>query len=357
MPSLRLLRLGPVSGLHSQILYHALARSVSKGGPNSLAILSPTEPYVSVGFHRDVASEVDLEFCRARGIPVYRREVGGGPVYLDGNQVFFQLAVHHRDAPPTVERCYASWLRPVLETYRALGVPAEISSMSDLTVEGRKLSGTAMARIEDATVLVGNIILDFDHATMARVLRVPDAAFRAEVEKRMRASVSSLRAELGRLVSHETVEDELVRQFERALGVELVQGELREPEQQLLRQTERWFLSPRWRRARAGKPSAVRRVKIRGGLHVLLATSGAGRRGQLRAMVAAEGGCIARLQFSGRAGDRPAGLQQLEAALAGRAFTVSEIERAIAAQDGLADPAALAAARTCLLQAAAQVLD
>lgn len=93
---LRLLDLGGVSGVRSQAVYHALCDSVTGGGPDTLAIMYPTNPYVSVGFHRDLDAEIDTAFCAARGLPVYRRRVGGGTVYLDADQVFFQLILHER---------------------------------------------------------------------------------------------------------------------------------------------------------------------------------------------------------------------------------------------------------------------
>jgi lipoate-protein ligase A len=80
-----LYNLGQVSWQESQLLYHALA----KLGQESLCLLSPATPYVCIGFHQDVAQEVDLEFCRTNNIPVFRREVGGGAVFMDGNQLFF----------------------------------------------------------------------------------------------------------------------------------------------------------------------------------------------------------------------------------------------------------------------------
>jgi len=73
-----LYNLGKVPWEESQLLYHALA----KLGRESLCLLSPATPYVCIGFHQDVSQEVDLEFCLTHGIPVFRREVGGGAVFL-----------------------------------------------------------------------------------------------------------------------------------------------------------------------------------------------------------------------------------------------------------------------------------
>ncbi|MHB8621411.1 MAG: lipoate--protein ligase family protein, partial [Chloroflexota bacterium] len=267
------------------------------------------------------------------------------------------MAVHQRDSAGSVERCYAAWLRPAVETYRAFGVPAEISSVNDISVQGRKLSGTGMAQIEDAIVLVGNILLDFDYATMARVLKAPDEAFRSEVEARMRENVSSLAGELGRAVPRQAVESELIRQFGLALGVELVPGSFSPAEDALLRETDAWFLARRSRQGRTAAGPPVRRVKIRGGVHVLAAASSRDRRARLHAIVCAREGHIDSVLFRGRSGDRVPALRPLEEVLAGCSLSPDAIDRAIAARVGRIDPRIAASARTCLLRAAAQRLD
>ena len=91
---MKLYRLGHVPWEQSQLVYHALPRL----GMEGLILLSPASPYVCIGYHQDVNQEVDLDYCQENGIPVFRREVGGGAVYLDGRQLFYQLVVN-RDHP------------------------------------------------------------------------------------------------------------------------------------------------------------------------------------------------------------------------------------------------------------------
>ena len=80
---MKLYRLETVSWQDSQLLYHALPRL----GREGLILLSPGSPYVCIGYHQDAAQEVDMEYCREHNIPVFRREVGGGAVYLDGKAI------------------------------------------------------------------------------------------------------------------------------------------------------------------------------------------------------------------------------------------------------------------------------
>ncbi|MEO8462228.1 MAG: biotin/lipoate A/B protein ligase family protein [Chloroflexota bacterium] len=267
---LRLLDLGGVPGVRSQAVYHALCDSVTEGGPDTLAIMYPTNPYVSVGFHRDLETEIDTGFCASRDLPVYRRRVGGGTVYLDRDQVFFQLIVHERHARMSVERAYGTFLEPAASAYRTLGVAAARMGVNDLAIDGRKLSGTGMASIGDAVVFVGNIICDLDHAAMAGILRLPDATAAAWVEASMRRWVTSIRGELGATPDYATVAAALGAAYEAWAGEPLEPGALSAREIELIEeieirlQSKEWLRRDEYERA-VGHASPVRRVKIRAG--------------------------------------------------------------------------------------------
>ncbi|MFN2118895.1 MAG: lipoyl protein ligase domain-containing protein, partial [Anaerolineales bacterium] len=81
--------LDKISWQHSQGLYHAAAHL----GREALFVLRPSTPYICIGYHQDAEQEIDLDYSGSHQIPVFRREVGGGSVYLDGGQLFYQLVL------------------------------------------------------------------------------------------------------------------------------------------------------------------------------------------------------------------------------------------------------------------------
>ncbi len=213
-----LYNLGRVPWEESQLIYHALALM----GRESLVILSPASPYVCIGYHQNVNHEVDVDYCRRNDVPLFRREVGGGAVYLDGNQLFFQIILSKSNpaVPQSRNRFYEKFLQPAIDVYRRIGIAAEYKPVNDIIVADRKISGTGAGEIGDSIAFVGNLILDFDYAMMARVLNVPDEKFRDKVRKSIEENLTTIRRELedADRWDEQRLSDLLLEEFDRLLG-------------------------------------------------------------------------------------------------------------------------------------------
>jgi lipoate-protein ligase A len=266
---MELFNLGKIPWEESQLLYHALARL----GRESLCLVSPATPYVCIGFHQDAEQEVDLEFCDANKIPVFRREVGGGAVFLDGNQLFFQL-IFRRDnpiAPKRINAFYKKFLQPVIEVHRRIGIEARYKPINDLVIENRKMSGTGAGEIGDSIVFVGNLILDFDYVMMSRVLKTPDEKFRDKVRKTIEENLSTIRRELGQHQANQYDEQALnnmmVEEFEKLLGP-LKPVKKNDGLMAKMKALQESMLNDAWL-FQKGKRVAGRVVKVRLGLNIV----------------------------------------------------------------------------------------
>lgn len=263
---IKLYHLRHVPWLDSQLLYHAQARLGAEG----INILAPAEPYVCIGYHQNLEQEVDLAYCQEHNIPVFRREVGGGAVFLDGAQIFYQIVLHrdHPLAQGDKAAFYERMLQPVAEAYNDLGVPARYRPVNDvITAEGRKIAGTGAAEIGDCIVLVGNLIADFDYDTMVRVLRVPDVKYRDKVFQSMRENLTTLKRETGRLPAWDEMAEPLIRHLESVLGP-LEEAEMPQAVRDRAEALQPTFLSEEWLYKK--RPQAAGRdVKIATGVNVL----------------------------------------------------------------------------------------
>ncbi|MDA8146641.1 MAG: lipoate--protein ligase family protein [Thermaerobacter sp.] len=260
---MELYRLGEVEWADSQLFYHALPRL----GREGVVLCRPASPYLCLGYHQDLAWEVDREYCDRRGLPLFRREVGGGLVYLDRQQVFFQVVVHrHRPGlPARREEFYRRFLEPARSALAEFGIGARHRPPCDLWVGERKISGNGAGEIEDHYVFVGNLLLDFPVEEMVGPLRA-SAAFKERAAAAMAANLTTMRRELGFTPDPAAVEEALIAGF----GELFADLSPAVPDAALLARKEALrerLLDPAWL-AEPGRRPAHREVKIAEGLYL-----------------------------------------------------------------------------------------
>ncbi len=246
MRPIRLIDAGSVPAVRSQTVYHAAARAMGSTTDDTIIVVSPSEPYVCIGYHQDPEQEIELAHCEERRLPVIRREVGGGAVYLDADQVFLQWVFHEGSLPSALEGQFELYARPLVETYRAFGIAAQLRPVNDIHVAGKKIGGTGAAQIGPARVLVGSLMFDFDKRTMAEVLKVPSEKMRDKVFASLEGYMTTMRELLPQVPAREDVVAVYLERCEEALGREIVPGAWTlEEEAEALRLDER-FLEREW---------------------------------------------------------------------------------------------------------------
>ncbi len=294
---LRVIDFGYVSALKSQAVYHGLAHALGPDDDPVLSLVNPTDPYVCVGVHQEVAMEVDEAFCASANLPIVRRHVGGGAVYLDKNQMFFHFMYPHGTVPQYAVNLYPMFIEPAVRTYHEFGVAAEYRPINDIQVAGRKIGGTGAASIGNATVMVGSFMFDFDTATMARCLKVPSEKFRDKLKTTLDDYMTTMTRELGTPPSREAVKASFLKHCEAALGVTTVSVEPTAAEENAIAEQEKMLADPEWT-YRQGRKFVGLGVKISADTHLTESMHKA-RGGLMRAHLVARDGTIANLMLSG----------------------------------------------------------
>ena len=198
--------------------------------PDTIIMVGPTDPYVCIGFFQDLEKEVDVAYCRAHGLPIVRREVGGGAVYLDRDQLFAQWVFHARRLPAGLEKRFELFVRPLVATYRDLGVEAYFRPVNDVHVAGKKIGGTGAAGIGASAIVVGSFMFDFDRATMARVLKVSSEKMRDKVAQALDEYMVTMHDLLPEVPSRDDIVARYVSRCEEALERRIVPGGLTQAE-------------------------------------------------------------------------------------------------------------------------------
>ena len=99
---LRVIDFGYQPALRSQAVYHGVAEAMGPDDDPVVTLVNPETPYVCLGLHQEVSLEVDEAYCAQQDLPIIRRHVGGGAVYLDRDQMFFHFIYPTAKAPQVV---------------------------------------------------------------------------------------------------------------------------------------------------------------------------------------------------------------------------------------------------------------
>jgi lipoate---protein ligase len=154
-------------------LDEALLLEVEAGGDDVLRVWEVPAPVVVLGSGCRLADDVREENCQTDGIIILRRSSGGGSVLWGPGCLLYTLALRFERHPGLTEirPSYQHILGRVAE---AVGLPGvEQSGISDLTFGGRKFSGNAQQRKQNAMLHHGTLLYAFDLAAVGRYLRPP----------------------------------------------------------------------------------------------------------------------------------------------------------------------------------------
>jgi len=249
----------------SMLIFHALARM----NIEALVLVSPKTPYISIGYFQDAKQEVSLDYCKKENLPIIRREVGGGTVYLDHNQIFYHIIWNkdNKEFPKKISDIYKYLSIPPIETYGEFGIETKFREINDIvTSKGQKIAGLGGADIHDSMVFVGSLILDFDYNKMVHAINVPDEKFRDKIYKTMEENVTTMKRELGKLPSRKEITDSLISRYEGLLG-KLQPTSLNNDIIKKMEELSLWFRSPEFLFKKT--PRIPKGVKIKEGVEIL----------------------------------------------------------------------------------------
>ncbi|MCH5276870.1 MAG: lipoate--protein ligase [Desulfovibrionaceae bacterium] len=181
-------------------LEETLFNSLEPGHPGWF-LLWRNGPSIIVGRHQNTLEEINEDFIRAAKLPVVRRPTGGGAVYHDeGNINFSFLTWVDTKSPPG----FADFLAPIVEALTDVGVAASFSSRNDITVDGRKISGSAQRRSGSRMLHHGTMMVDLDTGVLGRALTGNPDKYQSKGVSSHKSRVANLREFLPQSWSRET---------------------------------------------------------------------------------------------------------------------------------------------------------
>lgn len=170
------------------VWYLAMEEYLAKQVDEELFVTWIASPTVIFGRHQVMEAEVNVDFCRANGIAMYRRKSGGGCVYADEGNLMMSMISPNKHS----DEVFQQFLDKVSGVLHDLGFAAVKSEHNDIMVEGHKVSGNACYALPTGTIVHGTLLVNVDFEALQQ-------AITPSVEKLAKHGVKSVRQRVANL--------------------------------------------------------------------------------------------------------------------------------------------------------------
>jgi len=261
MQTWRLIDSTPKSGALNMAIDEAIAEAVGKGiSPPTLRFYSWNPPAVSIGYFQKIG-DVNQEECLLKNYDIVRRPTGGRAILHDRELTYSIIApADNPHLPKDILNTYKRLHQGFMVGLRKLEVMAELvskrnkgikspacffsTSIYDITVNGKKLMGSAQMRWQRVILQQGSIPLYLDIEALFAVLSHTDKeTFIEKATQRM----TSLYQEIGRPIEIGEIKEALIDGLEETLGIKIRKDRLTDYEAaRAFRLSVEKYSSPTW---------------------------------------------------------------------------------------------------------------
>lgn len=275
----RLIRSGHLSAACNMAIDEALMHRVAAGARPTLRLYGWEPAAVSIGYFQDMDKEVDELACKSLGIDVVRRLTGGRAILHDV-EVTYSLVIseQHPLIPSSITESYRVISEGLVRGLELLGLDARMTvptrrgrasvgsspvaspacfdapSWYEVTVDGKKIIGSAQVRKYGVVLQHGSIPLELDAEKLFTVLRFNNEAVRDRAKAVFLENATSVRSALGQPVSFMDVSDALLKGLQEVLSVTFEESELEPAETEHADELARTrYADPAWNHKRREK--------------------------------------------------------------------------------------------------------
>ena len=266
----RLLITSPAHGAWNMAVDEALLESSSQDRTISTLRMYAWEPAcLSLGYAQP-HSDVDVQALEKQGWELVRRPTGGRAI-LHVDELTY--SVTGPESEPRLARSileiYRTLSRALLTALINLGIPAkalpksvgggdpgtaeqnpvcfEVPSNYEITVDGKKLVGSAQARRRGGVLQHGSLPLYGDIQRIIGVLVFPDQEHRQQAAQRLMQRATTVEQVLGKRISWVEAAQSMTSAFRQTLNLELVASELTSAELERIDQLlQEKYANPSW---------------------------------------------------------------------------------------------------------------
>jgi len=172
-----------------------------------LFLMWQVKPTVIFGRNQSVGSEVNVSYCRANNIEMYRRKSGGGCVYADEGNIMLSYITREENT----SLAFYTFINMVILMLRRLGIEAVATNHNDVLIGDRKVSGAACYRLPGANIVHSTLLFDTNMQHMTHAITPGQ-------EKLQKKGIQSVRQRITLLKDYTTLSlDEVKAQIRQTL--------------------------------------------------------------------------------------------------------------------------------------------
>jgi lipoate-protein ligase A len=264
----RLLITPPAPGAWNMAVDEAILEAVGAGKMRpTLRLYAWVPPCLSLGYAQPI-EDVDLTALKERNWDIVRRPTGGRAI-LHTDELTYSV-IGPLDEPRlagSLLKSYHVLSSALLDALHILGAQAhaspesalspgasnqgpvcfEVPSNYEITVDGKKLVGSAQARRKEGVLQHGSLPLEGDLGRITQVLKFDDEQGRQEAAERIWQRATTMERALGQRVEWQSAAQAFVKGFERTLNLEILPSPLTQDETQAAqRLMEEKYSTPAW---------------------------------------------------------------------------------------------------------------
>lgn len=250
MTTWRLIHTPPSTGAWNMAVDEAILEHIYRGESKpTLRLYAWTPPCLSLG-NAQPFKDVDVDRLKLHGWEVVRR-VTGGRAILHTDELTYSVtgSEHEEILSGGVLESYNRLSKALLYAVQSLSLPVqvqegkntpasqnlnpvcfEVPSSYEITVDGKKLIGSAQARKKEGVLQHGSLPLTGDLTRICDALVFENESARQEAKDRLLARATTVESALGIEISWENTAQALVEGFEAELGIQFESAELSQSE-------------------------------------------------------------------------------------------------------------------------------
>ena len=246
MDTWRLLKTPPAHGAWNMAVDEAILEAVGRSESLPTLRLYAWDPAcLSLGYAQPV-TDVDIPRLQAYGWELVRRPTGGRAVLHTDELTYSVIALPNEPrVAGTVLESYRRLAHALVEALNLLSIRVEVNENSpsahslganpvcfevpstyEITVDGKKLVGSAQARRKEGVLQHGSLPLTGDLSRILQVLAFPDEESRTRAAERLLRRATTVEAALERKVAWDETARAIVTAFGNVFSLDLQPGDL-----------------------------------------------------------------------------------------------------------------------------------